>query len=146
MTHPKYMAVPTILINEPYQLSFRYPDWANGNEPTTRTYILGKTKDGKIGHLTYLGDIENRKKGRNIYSPEDTAKKMTHVIMYEDEGAFGSAGLLHNGNHQKIRLRGFADAAEKHNYHIRYTELISWYFKCFQEQEEAYGKDVGWWG
>ena len=80
MTHPKYMAVPTILINEPYQLSFRYPDWANGNEPTTRTYILGKTKDGKIGHLTYLGDIENRKKGRDIYSPEDTAKKMTHVI------------------------------------------------------------------
>ena len=147
------MDEPIILVNEPYQLSFRYPDWEsrrNLDKPNyglpdtkdgyaliTRTYILGKTKDGKIGHVSYKGDIENREKCRHIYTPKDTAKDMTFKIVYEDEGTFGSAGLLHNGNHLTIKLKGFVSAVQELDYHKKYTELmLVGEDKYFNEQEK----------
>ena len=123
MAHPKYMTEPIILVNEPYELTFIFPDWANGNEPTRKQYVIGKNKDGTIGHTSYIGEGTSLRKG-HIYADRDTVKAMTSCIVYEDEGTFGSAGLLHNGNHHKIKLKGFVKAVEDRNYHKKYTTMM----------------------
>ena len=134
------MTEPIILVNEPYELTFIFPDWANGNEPTRKQYVLGKNKDGTIGHTTTIGEGTSLREGLK-YADHDTAKAMTSCIVYEDEGTFGSAGLLHNGNHHKIKLKGFVKAVEQRNYHKKYTTMLSVGEDTFYKEAEAMMKE-----
>lgn len=128
----KYRRIPVVIVNDKYELQIEYPDWYNNNEAAVKTYKMGRLPNGKIGvkasnNYAYFGE-------------HDTCVSAALSVVYEDENLFGSAGLLHMGHYRVIKLKGFAEAVEKHNYHKKWDDMAAsgWFEATEEERESAY--------